>query len=74
MSNCNETLESEKMMLSLLVEKSFYSQDAPYISKPFQLDDEITAFLQVIQRSPVLYKQLVQLLLLSAAQAQQNIV
>jgi hypothetical protein len=68
MSNYNEALDSEKRTLSLLVETSFYPQEAlPKDStQPFE---NLETVLQVIQSSPELSAQILQLLLAGAVSA-----
>jgi hypothetical protein len=63
MSNYNETLDSEKRRLSLLVENSLYPQEAP---APL-LGGDMAAILREVQGNPELSERLLQVLLSGAA-------
>ena len=65
MSNYNEALDSEKRTLSLMVETSFYPQE----EKP-QMSGEVATVLEMIQSSPALTQQVLQVLLSGAVHAQ----
>ncbi len=68
MSNYNEVLDSEKRTLSLLVETSFYPQEAA--SKESNPSNEkVDAVMQALQNSPELSSQILQLLLSGALSA-----
>ena len=65
MSNCNEVLDSEKRTLSLMSETSFYPQE----EKP-QISGEVATVMEMIQSSPELTQQVLQVLLSGAIHAQ----
>lgn len=69
MSNYNEALDSEKRTLALLVETSFYSQEAAKKPAP-QPSGDIDSVLLAIQSNPELSRQILQSLLLNAVGAQ----
>jgi len=71
MSNYNEALDSEKRTLSLLVETSFYPQEATGNTAQ-QSSDDVDVVLQAIQDNPNLSKKILQLLLSNAVGAQQG--
>ena len=66
MSNYNETLESEKRTLSLLVETSFYPNTAPVSDTPSAAEAKVDVLLQQLQQDPVLSQQLLQKLFSNA--------
>lgn len=72
MSNYNETLDSEKRTLSLLVETSFYPQAASG-DTVLQSSGDVDVVLQAIQNNPNLSKKILQILLSNAVGAEQGI-
>ena len=74
MSNYNEALESEKRTLSLMVETSFYEQEAEKPKPLAETPGNMDAILASIRQNPALYQQILQTLLLGADNAKQVIV
>jgi spore coat protein CotF len=73
MSNYNEVLDSEKKMLAMMVEKSFYPlADVQELAE--QGGNDISEIMQKIQGNPELFQKILQLLLSNAVGAQQRIV
>lgn len=71
MSNYNETLDSEKRTLALMVETSFYPREAGGHTVP-QASEDVDAVLKVIQSNPELSQKILQTLLFQATGAQQD--
>ncbi|HCC34830.1 MAG TPA: hypothetical protein DEQ02_04050 [Ruminococcaceae bacterium] len=65
MSNYNEALDSEKRTLALLVETSFYPQEA--VDSAPKADENMAAVLQAVRTNPEFAGQLLQVLLSQAA-------
>lgn len=67
MSNYNEALDSEKRTLSLLVETSFYPKSASDSASDPSTQQDLDILLKKVKQDPVLYQQLLQLMLAGAA-------
>lgn len=61
MSNYNEALDSEKRTLALLVETSFYPQEASAKTKTNEME-ELQALMEKFQNDPALSQQFLHLL------------